>query len=50
MKGLELARKYYETYGAPMIREEFPEYEEMIAVGLTGSGSEIGRASCRERV
>ena len=40
MKGLELARKYYETYGAPMIREEFPEYEEMIAVGLTGSGSE----------
>ena len=40
MKGLELARKYYEAYGAPMIREEFPEYEEMIAVGLTGSGSE----------
>ena len=40
MKGLELARKYYETYGAPMIRAQFPEYEEMIAVGLTGSGSE----------
>ena len=40
MKGLELARKYYETYGIPMIREQFPEYEEIIAVGLTGSGSE----------
>ena len=40
MKGIELARKYYEAFGAPMIREQFPEYEEIIAVGLTGSGSE----------
>lgn len=40
MKGLELSRKYFEAFGIPMIREQFPEYEEMIAAGLTGSGSE----------
>jgi len=40
MKGLELARKYYEEYGAPMIHEQFPEYEGIIACGLSGSGSE----------
>ena len=40
MKGLELAEKYYETFGAPMIREQFPEIEGVAAAGLTGSGSE----------
>ena len=40
MKGLELARGFYEEYGAPMIREQFPEWESRIAVGLVGSGSE----------
>ena len=40
MKGLELAEKYYRTYGESMIREQFPEWESRIAVGLTGSGSE----------
>lgn len=40
MKGLELSRKYFEAFGAPMLRDSFPEYEEMIAAGLTGSGSE----------
>ena len=40
MQGLELARRYYEAFGAPMIASEFPEYEEMTAAGLTGSGSE----------
>ena len=40
MKGLELAGRYYEAYGAPMIREQFPEIEGLIAAGLTGSGSE----------
>ena len=40
MKGLELSEKYYEAFGAPMIREQFPEAEGMIAAGLTGSGSE----------
>ncbi len=38
--GLELSRKYYEQYGRPMIHEMFPEYEDRIAVGLVGEGSE----------
>ncbi len=40
MKGLEIAEKYYREYGAPMIHEEFPELEGIVAVGLCGSGSE----------
>lgn len=40
MTGLELARGYWETFGLPMIREQFPEYEGIIAAALTGSGSE----------
>ena len=40
MKGLEIARAYYEEYGEPMLREKFPELMPLIAAGLTGSGSE----------
>ncbi len=40
MKGLELSRKYYEEYGKPMLKEQFPEIEPLIAVGLVGSGSD----------
>ncbi len=40
MQGLELARKYYEEFGAPMLHEQFPEWERFIAAGLCGSGSE----------
>ena len=40
MKGLEIAEKYYQTFGAEMIRTQFPELEEIVAVGLMGSGSE----------
>ena len=40
MKGLELSRRYYETYGLPMIQEQFPGLINKIAIGLTGSGSE----------
>ena len=40
MKGLEIARAYYEQYGEPMLREKFPELMPFIAAGLTGSGSE----------
>lgn len=39
-RGLDLCREYYEIYGAPMIREQFSEYEEEIAVGLCGEGSD----------
>lgn len=40
IKGLELSKQYYETYGKPMIAGQFPEYESRIAVGLVGQGSE----------
>lgn len=39
MKGMELARAFYEEYGIPMLKE-FPELREKIAIGLVGSGSE----------
>ena len=40
MKGIELSKKFYNEYGAPMIKSEFPELEGVIAVGLVGAGSE----------
>ena len=40
MKGLELARAFYEEYGKPMIERDFSEYSSRIAVGLVGHGSE----------
>ena len=40
MKGLEISRGFYEEYGLPMLREQFPDLLPLIAVGLLGSGSE----------
>ncbi|MBO4872364.1 MAG: DUF4037 domain-containing protein [Lachnospiraceae bacterium] len=40
MNGLELAKAYFEEYGAPMLHEAFPAWEGRIAAGLIGSGSE----------
>ena len=40
MNGLELSRAYYESYGRPMLERDFPDLLPLIAVGLTGSGSE----------
>ena len=37
---VELARAYYEQFGKRMIREQFSEYADRIAVGLVGEGSE----------
>lgn len=39
MKGIELAKAFYEEYGIPMLKE-FPELQGKIAIGLVGSGSE----------
>ena len=40
MKGLELARAYYDRCGRPMLEKEFPALLPYLAVGLFGSGSE----------
>lgn len=40
MNGLELSRAFYQQYGAPMLHEQFPQAEGLMAVGLVGSGSE----------
>ena len=38
--GLAVSRAYFETYGSPMIAEQFGEYKDKIAVGLVGRGSD----------
>lgn len=40
MKGIELSEKFYREFGKPMLHNEFPEWEHLIAVGLIGIGSE----------
>lgn len=40
MKGLEIAKRYYEEFGKQAIHDNFPELENVIAIGLAGSGSE----------
>ena len=40
LKGYELSRKLYEEYGKEMIHSQFPDWEDRIAVGFAGHGSE----------
>ena len=40
MRGLDIAEKYYEECGLPMIRSLFPELEARAAFGLVGEGSQ----------
>ena len=40
MKGLELAEKYYATYGRPMLETKFSDVIDQTAAGLVGQGSE----------
>ncbi len=40
MKGLELARKYYENCGREVLEQDFTDILPYIAVGLVGQGSE----------
>lgn len=40
MTGLGLAEAYYNELGSAMLKEQFPEYEKYMAVGLVGEGSE----------
>lgn len=40
MKGQELSRRFYEEYGRPMLKEQFGAYEDQIAAGIVGEGSD----------
>lgn len=40
MKGIELSEKFFEQYGLPMLKNDFPELMPKIACGLIGEGSE----------
>ena len=40
VRGLELSELFYNQYGKKMISELFPEYEQVIAVGVAGEGSD----------
>ncbi len=40
MQGLDICRAFFEEYGRPMLREQFADYENRIAAGVCGSGSE----------
>ena len=40
MRGVELSRQYFESFGAPMLRERFPELWPRLAAGVCGPGSE----------
>jgi hypothetical protein len=40
MQGLEISEKYFQAYGAPMIEQKFRDYENRIAAGLVGDGSD----------
>ena len=40
MTGLEISKAYFEAYGLPMLREQFPSLMPFLCAGLTGSGSE----------
>lgn len=40
MKGLDIARGYYEEYGKPMLESEFADILPFLAAGFVGSGSE----------
>lgn len=50
LTGMALCRAFYEECGRPMIAEKFPEYENRIAVGLVGKGSDcFGYDDARSR-
>ena len=40
MNGLDISRAYFEEYGLPVLKEEFPHLLPYLAAGLFGSGSE----------
>lgn len=40
VRGIDICREYYYAVGEPMLKEQFSEYMDKIAVGLAGEGSD----------
>ncbi len=40
IKGLALCREYYETYGKPVLEQQFGKYLDRMTVGIAGEGSD----------
>ena len=40
MNGLEISEAYFDQFGMPMLRQQFPELLPIVSAGLFGSGSE----------
>ena len=40
MKGIEIAKRYYQEFGKPMLESQFADVINRIAVGIAGEGSE----------
>jgi Domain of unknown function (DUF4037) len=40
VKGLLLAEAYFQDHGEPLLRKQFPQLMDRLAIGLVGSGSE----------
>jgi len=49
VKGLKLAEEYFRIHGTKMIEEKFPGYENRIAAGLVGEGSECYFSASRRQ-
>lgn len=41
MQGLELAKRYYEEVGRPMLERDFPELLPRLAAGLVGDRKSV---------
>ena len=49
MQGLELAKRYYEEVGRPMLERDFPELLPRLAAGASGaSGGSAGRTTIHQ--
>jgi hypothetical protein len=40
MQGLEISERYFQNFGAPLIETNFKDYQNRIAAGLVGEGSD----------
>lgn len=49
LKGLEVARRFFEEWGLPYLRSEFPQISERMACFLCGGSQSLGNDDARSR-